>query len=394
MTNISASGGYIIAYPTTEYPLVNRTLNITSENGTDDAPDYNFVNDNNFYDKFTPMVKIDQFITPIWYALGVPGNFLAFVVWMQRQMRHSSGVYLATLALVDLCFLLLHIIHELDEAWGISTRSNHVLCSGYPVLFLAVQYMSPVLVLGFTVERYISVCHPFQREKYCTVRRATKVVALLIVISLSLAIIQGYFYKYYPERGCAPRDAILVGDTKSLWFIWTWLTEPLVFALVPLVVLIFNILVIIEARKLSKAEPAFLNSKTSQKTSATTIMLLAVSFYLIFTTLPITIVYALYLQFPPGSFTIQLDEVPENGVWHRHFVYGTIRTCLQEFAMSHYACKFYIYCITGKAFRVQLINLFGRICCKKDRVRGSDYWLENSKGTTNASIRHQNGTCV
>lgn len=37
-----------------------------------------------------PMVAtVDKFVTPVWYAIGFPGNLLAFIVWI--QVRKSSS---------------------------------------------------------------------------------------------------------------------------------------------------------------------------------------------------------------------------------------------------------------------------------------------------------------
>ena len=52
---------------------------------------------------------IDLYVTPIWYVLGVPGNILAFLVWVQRRMRPSSGYFLAALALDECLFLIMQV---------------------------------------------------------------------------------------------------------------------------------------------------------------------------------------------------------------------------------------------------------------------------------------------
>jgi hypothetical protein len=52
---------------------------------------------------------IDRFVTPIWYVIGIPGNVVAYVVWIQRRMRPSSGCYLAALALDECIFLILQV---------------------------------------------------------------------------------------------------------------------------------------------------------------------------------------------------------------------------------------------------------------------------------------------
>jgi len=89
-------------------------------------------------------------------------------------------------------------------------------------------------------------------------------------------------------------------------------------------------------------------------------------FYLIFTTLPVTVFYALYLTFPEGDPTITDPEaraadpawrrtVPEGDptitdpearaadpAWRRFIVYSNIRTVVEEIGLSHYACNFSI----------------------------------------------------
>jgi len=136
------------------------------------------------------IVLIDRYVTPVWYAVGFPGNILAFLVWTQPRMRHSSGCYLAALAATDFLFLILHMIFELQSAWNVVVLNVPVLCEVFPLFFLAAQYMSPLFVLGFTAERYISVCHPFKRDKFCTTRGAVSVIAAIVSFSLALHVVQ------------------------------------------------------------------------------------------------------------------------------------------------------------------------------------------------------------
>jgi tryptophan-rich sensory protein len=54
---------------------------------------------------------IDLYVTPAWYVLGIPGNIMAFVVWVQRRMRPSSGYFLAALALDECIFLIMQVMY-------------------------------------------------------------------------------------------------------------------------------------------------------------------------------------------------------------------------------------------------------------------------------------------
>lgn len=310
---------------------------------------------------------IDKTLSPIIYILGFPGNILSFMIWIRPRMRHSSGVYLAALALVDCIFLILHVLYELEKLWEVRTINLPVICESFGVIFLTFQYLAPLLVLAFTVERYISICHPFKRERFCTTRRAEIVAVGLAIISLLICAIQGYFWTY-GEQGCEVRAAALYGGNRSLWNIWSWATELLIFLVVPLSVLFFNVLVILEAKRLSKYEQTQLHGR-SQKTSATTIMLLAVSFYLIFTTLPVTVVYVSVLNFEKGPECVDQEEDP---TWKKYYMYIYVRTVIEEIGITHFALNFYIYLITGKMFRKEfkamLMSLLGKSLPEKVRT--------------------------
>jgi hypothetical protein len=348
-----------------------------------------------FYERFCPeRTVVDKYITPLIYIIGFPGNILAFIIWMKRRMRHSSGYYLASLALVDFLFLALHVVFELQEVWGVNTLNVPVFCEVYTIVFLASQYLSPLLVLGFTVERYISICHPFKREHYCTTTRAKIVTVCLAGLCLALCGIQGYFWHFDTNYGvCTIRDVVAIGGTDSLWSIWTWVTETLLFLIVPLLVLLFNVLVIREAKRLSDFEHKQLRSR-NQRSSATTIMLLAVSFYLIATTLPVTIVYVLYFSFPIGDLSLSYDEIAIDPVWQSHFSYVLIRKIIEEIGMTHFAGNFYIYLITGKAFRLEFQKVLPKGVCKHTDAlwdsNGSNYNRAGA-GKTTVSLMSNSG---
>jgi len=61
-------------------------------------------------DSSSAFQSIDRYVTPLWWTLGIPGNLLAYCVWMQRKMRRSSGIYLASLALNEFLFLVMQVL--------------------------------------------------------------------------------------------------------------------------------------------------------------------------------------------------------------------------------------------------------------------------------------------
>lgn len=218
------------------------------------------------------------------------------------------------------------------------------------------------------------------------------VVGMIVGCSL-LCSIQPYLWSYNSMTNkCWIRP-----HKEALWEAWSWFTEMIVFLVVPVVILIVNILVMREVWRMSNAGPAAagpvlpassrestrgskIGSESHRssgcggtKNAATNAMLLTVSFYVIFTTLPATLVYVLanaFPEFPPtfhgacadGVTTTQL--MPTGGIkdpevvrWHRYVVFDTVRKVVNEFCLSHYACNFFFYVVTGREFRLTLRRL-------------------------------------
>ncbi|VDI81483.1 Hypothetical predicted protein, partial [Mytilus galloprovincialis] len=306
---------------------------------------------------------VGRYVTLLTYSIGFPGNIFALCIWLQKRMSNSSGYYLAALALSDLLFLTLQVFHELNDTWEISTLDVKFLCEFYPIIFMTSQYLSPLLVLAFTVERYISICHPFKRERFCTTTRAMIVIVCLAIFCLCMNLIQGYFWSYNSQFAkCLPRPSAIKNGDKSLWSVWTWFSETVVFMLVPLLILFFNVLVINEARRLSKFEKHQLKSHAKSHGNATTVMLIAVSFYHIFTTFPVTIAVALYVQYNNSTYNL-VDASALTHQWSSHFRYILVKSIIEEIGLTHYAFNFYIYLITGKIFREEFLSFVRRIIC-------------------------------
>ena len=170
------------------------------------------------------------------------------------------------------------------------------------------------------------------------------------------------------------------GGSRSLWAIYSWITDLLIFGVVPIIILVLNLRVIVETNKIKRSEKKMLCLTKGQKiqrksgASATTFMLLAVSFYLIFTTLPVTILYVLNIVFPVGAPTLSHDDIRSDAVWQRHLAFNTIRTIVERLCISHYACNFYIYLLTGRVFRRELTRICVQVFCKKmsGRIRNTE----------------------
>ena len=129
----------------------------------------------------------------------------------------------------------------------------------------------------------------------------------------------------------------------------------------------------------------------SSKSAATNAMLLSVSFYVIFTTLPATVVYVLATMFPDGKYftpACQPVDMASDPTWRRFVVYFTVRKIVEEICLSHYACNFFMFFITGLEFRRELSRLVG--CSRAVGRRGSTTYDENG-GTELSTVGRMHG---
>ncbi|CAL1525979.1 unnamed protein product [Lymnaea stagnalis] len=316
---------------------------------------------NAILEEFAPAGPMaEKIIPPIWYALGFIGNPISAVIWLGQRMRrnNSSAIYLGALSISDMVFLLLNLLYIVHVAWGYDVYNDHIICEIFHFIYYVPQYLSTFLVLGFTAERYVAVCYPFLKEKWCTVRRAAGIVAFLVMFSIALSSAQSYIWTYSPPKEvCEIRPGALIGDEMSFWNLWTWVTDILAFGLVPLIVLFFNILVLKEICKISRNDLVKRQQSRQTSSTASTLTLLAVSFYLIVTQFSATILVCLQHAFPYGDPYLSDREIREDALWSNLFSYLEVRKIVEVLCLSHYSCYFFIYCLTGKHFRKEVVFL-------------------------------------
>ncbi|KAL3866879.1 hypothetical protein ACJMK2_044132 [Sinanodonta woodiana] len=181
------------------------------------------------------IISSSKYVRIIMYIFGYSGNILAFLLWIRKPMLHSSGSYLAALAMSDLAFLILDLLYSLHTEWGINALNVPILCETFTILYHTTQYTSPLLTLGFTTERYIAIKFPLKRKIYCTPKRA--ITMMIFLVSLSLAL-------YSKLKECVRRK-----DKLEIWESWIWSTEMAMFLAVPVMILALNMLAIFEIRK-------------------------------------------------------------------------------------------------------------------------------------------------
>lgn len=286
--------------------------------------------------------------------------------------------------------------------WNRPLLDIPVICQFYPVLMITTQQLSPLLVLSFTVQRYVAICHPFLKEKLCTMRKSVVIIIVLTVCCFCLNLMESYFWTMNENDICDLRESAYAGGLTSFWSIWHWTTELTIFGVVPFAILILNILVIKERKRLSEAEKALnlkyqpkikkntkmvkgsssknaangnvpASSGSGNRSSATTLTLLVVSTYLIITVFPVTICYILDPVFEFKGNPPPESDIEASRKYNRYQTYKDVNAVIYEIGKSHYALNFFIYMMTGKMFRKQLKLLFYKVFRRSQLEKENPY---------------------
>ncbi|XP_022330457.2 mu-type opioid receptor-like [Crassostrea virginica] len=346
-------------------------------------------------------IFVDKYVSPVLYFIGLFGNLLTIKIWSRRiRKTNTSALYLTVLAISDLLLLALHCVMELQFTWGVSTLNKPLWCPAFFVFYMFAQYMSPLLIMGFTLERFISIAIPFKGERFSRRNRGVAEVIVIIVFSVLLAVPQIFGWT-------VPSDGECQGTGLEFFATWIWVSDILVFCVFPIISLVLNILVINAVSRSVKLRrdtaPSFelngLNSKllknrpkehSRSRIRVSTVTLLCVSFYRLFTVIPVAIIFALQYRIPPGDEKLSVTDIGKDSTWKTFFNYFTAKKMIDEVGLSQYSCNFFLYYMTANYFRNEVCRLLRSFMeCKMgiSEIRGKRSGTESSTKGTLLSMR-------
>lgn len=132
--------------------------------------------------------KIFMFFYATVMILGIPSNvFSLYVAWQHIRQKNELGVYLFSLALSDLSFLI-SLSMWLDFLWrGIWVHGNLTCFLSVSILFCNF-YTSMALLCCIAIDRYLAVVHPFKYHFLRTVGTATVVTVAIWVVMVCFIV--------------------------------------------------------------------------------------------------------------------------------------------------------------------------------------------------------------
>ena len=306
-------------------------------------------------------VGILLWMLPIIITIGTIGNILSFVVMIQREMRQTSTFfYLAALAVADTVVLFMSALKtwiRLFSGFEMLHISN-LSCKVVTFSTYLSLHLSAWLIVAVTVERFIVVWFPLKATSLCSAKRAkyTTFGIALAFFLLNMHLLWTGELITNPRTGratCAMSQShhFLYRDVLP----WVHLT---LYSFLPFVLLLaFNILIIlslVKHRQLITSQMTKDDRRTRYNHRKLAVTLLCISFVWMITTTPSALFTVLRLKPKTASQSATVFFV---------------KVICYMFMYINHSINFFLYCITGQAFRRQLVKLMCRMCRRRQKPK-------------------------
>ncbi|XP_045203461.1 probable G-protein coupled receptor 139 [Mercenaria mercenaria] len=327
---------------------------------------------------------LSLYIPPVLLALGTIGNLLSFIIMAKSMLKVSTYSYLAVLAIMDILVLYVGLLRMWVGQFSVDAQhTSNSMCKLVSFLGYVSSDTSVWLIVAVTIERFIAVKFPLRAPRMCNVHRARLVIILIVTIicCINMHIIWTVELQYTSNNNtkcdASMEHQVLVKD------VWPWV-DAAIYSFVPFYVIsILNSLIVRQvlfARRrrsqmqhieLTSKYNSFVNKsqlrKSNESNKKLTIMLLAVSFTFLLTTLPMNL-----LQIVSAFFGSVADDA-------KRYAQMTLgRTIVELLMYVNHSINFFLYCATGRKFRRQ-VKIMACLCCsgkiakyfKREKRRGT-----------------------
>ncbi|KAI0229930.1 Galanin receptor type 2 [Lamellibrachia satsuma] len=313
--------------------------------------------------------------SPLMFCIGILGNSLSLVVfWRLGFGRSPTNVYLSCVATADNCVLLLGLLPQWLKQTGFFVLQE--LCP----IACKVRYFCTFtsgdtarwLLAVFTVERAVAVRFPLRSFR---ATRGRSVLALCMCV-LGCACVKNAHLFW-------TRGAVVDADTGKLkwncgWtpgykhfesFVRPWIAFSVV-SVAPLVVILISNAVIVRVL-IDRQRMNIIMTNAERKFRQTTFMCIAVS-------------VAFFVCVTPNFALLIWRPYWKAAVSDRSALYVTSAVSNLMLYANH-SINFFLYCLTGKVFRKELVDTFSgppRKPCSSaevDAANGGHNWARGQQ---------------
>ena len=292
--------------------------------------------------------KLLLFTSVVFVIMGIIGNFINIVVMSQYLRKYSSSVYIFVLAISDSAYLISTFLGALlkpikcyyfNETRIDFVSHNNFACQLFQYLMDLFSDYSCMIILCFSIERFIAVCKPIKVKVICSIK-IVKLLCILLLLVISASIAPHNFMML----GSYYHSCVIDLDSEKTFSV-IYIVESTVFKILPVfVIAICNVLIIYQMTRKSDIEALGRNEARGRKESSKhiTIILILISISYIVLYLPVLIHFILWTLVRNDTISISYETL------------YVAQNCTRLLYICAFSINFYLYSVGSKLFRQQL----------------------------------------
>lgn len=319
---------------------------------------------------FKRIIIVVTILYTLIFIFGIFGNIMSFIINTRKSIKHTTmSIYLRFLAVFDTTTLIFFTIYScFYNFYGFFQVKNILLqkfiCTFVPHIFYFTTLGSSWLIVAMTIDRSIHFFYPTKAKILCT-KFKSKFTCIFIIIFCFLLFCHyyirdknGIFISKFQKNNTWTSFFICKASSKTARFFDSkimMLTIAVFACIIPsIIILSINIRIIQSLTRADKRRNKVLirKDKSFKKLNQTTITLVGISLYFVFSSLPYYITHIIFFF---------------KGLLHNKSN-ADIRILAKLFGpllISNNALNFYIYCLTGSKFRNEIKILWKEITHRK-----------------------------
>ena len=327
------------------------------------------------------------YVAPIVFVFGMLGNCLTIAVMLRKRYSGSSvRMFMLLLAVFDSTVLVCAVPPEwLTTVIGVKIKEIHpVVCQLDRLLYYTAGDSSIWTLCAFTADRFVAVCWPFLKQNTYFSKNTWLVSLILLAVSTlkNLHVFWSRGRQFDIHGNVTSNCGYRTEFANFEEYVRPWIVFVTV-SVIPFFTLLFcNIMIVralIASERIRKAHGG--NTATSSRGGKrsflqTTFMCLSVSFAFLIFMVPSII---LYIGRP---------------YWGRkdsyNFAYDMARTINKLMVCVNHSISFWLYCLTGRAFRRELSVMLRCCCCRRKNPTRRRMSENNSQAAVTITMRRLN----
>ena len=287
-------------------------------------------------------VQLAKIVSPLIISCGLLGNTLNIFVLTRVNLRaHACSRYFLALASNNLLYSLFQVTFLLANAYSRDIQLlSLTFCKIFQYLASVLSFLSPYFIVLASLDRFCSSSSRARVRRFSDLRIAHRSIVVVLLVTLLFFIPTFLLYDLRDDDGLGCQ---IRGDTiLSQVFI---ISQVLLYAAVPpLLMIIFGLFTIWNTKQLRILPQTTQQFRRTEGQLARMLLIQVFSYLLL--NVPLCIMY-LMLVLPLGY--MPTDEF--------FFAYTVLA---YPFNFS-YATTFFLYILTARVYREELIKLFKRI---------------------------------